>query len=358
MATTNKQRMGRQIDSFKRGRATINSQLAAMPPLDLMHYPTMRRKFQLVKGIVGIAMTQLIRVKHSAYSLACANRFHSQKLKTLCAKRRGSGGEEGGEGEGAGAGFGADDDDEDEGEMALQAEKKEEYHKLLEEINKTLEELFATMKHELLTLTGGESGRESWEGLSADNMIRLEYKLDEYTTYATTMLSKIMSFYDNITTMDKVQDVRIVTMYVYKALRFFFMWLSLMAASTIFQRSYIDLVYMQNKGPPNLCNFVMVFLLIDLMFSSMIIGTFFLIKKLMEGHSFMIDNQVMMWILADYLCTTLIIMVVCLLIAFVEMKKAYFAYRDQGLRAIRALEEISLAVAGIMNAVPFFLIFA
>ena len=117
---------------------------------------------------------------------------------------------------------------------------------------------------------------------------------------------------------------------------------------------YIDKVLINQENPPQLYNFVLLFIFLDflmLIISSVI--TYVLISTLLNGTGV---NKVFTNISINFILGSLITLVIGLLITSTMQNKKYFLYKDDGLRAIRALKDIMFKVHLFTTMFPFHMI--
>jgi Zn-dependent protease len=114
---------------------------------------------------------------------------------------------------------------------------------------------------------------------------------------------------------------------------------------------YTDKVLGNNEDPPSLMNFIWLFLIIDFLLTVCVI----LVMKLAEkfeafgknGESFIKQY------LIDYMLSMVVFVAFgSILTSYMENKK-YFLYRDDGLRAIRALQEMMFYFGIIILMIPY-----
>ena len=144
--------------------------------------------------------------------------------------------------------------------------------------------------------------------------------------------------------------------YAIKLAEALFLWIALYLASNIIQQVYVSRVFVKNLDPPTLHRFVFTFLSIYLTFVVVLAMVVFLIKYMFEkpGVPFVIDGNTLLQIGGDIGGTTVLIILIGLVLAGMMMRKKYFRYKSDGLRAIRCLQELMLILGGIVLVIPFF----
>jgi hypothetical protein len=173
-----------------------------------------------------------------------------------------------------------------------------------------------------------------------------------------------------------------VILYVLKALRVVTLAIGLYAASQVFSERYIRDVYVLRARPPPLFGMLMFALSLDAVAQCLVtlaLGGLYWSSRtsvsmrgqkdpelaLKSGQApqlkkklqFTFDGILIETFLAEYLLSTVFIIVLCYFIARTMTRRKYFAYADEGLRVIYAYSEISTAVCAVASAIPFFRLF-
>jgi uncharacterized integral membrane protein len=146
-------------------------------------------------------------------------------------------------------------------------------------------------------------------------------------------------------------------MYVLKFMRIFVVAGALYLASKTFQTRYVTAVFVNNEPPPSLMGFVLTFVVIEAIFMSLILFIVMLLAKTLDiNEMFPITDQVFGLFLFDSIVSSVLTAVLGLMIAMVVMKKKYFRYRTDGMRAIRSLQEMMLNLAIVTSLLPYYII--
>lgn len=174
-------------------------------------------------------------------------------------------------------------------------------------------------------------------------------------------IQKILDYCSGeFSTMDVVMDMQFVFVYAMKVVRFGFIYLALFLAERIFENMYSTQVFTQNKDPPNLLIMLGIFLGIE---AGMFVIIMIIIALVMyiwktPDNSFLVDSSVLLRLLVDYAASTLMIFAIGAIVAHIIMRKKYFRYKLEGLRGIRAFQEVMIGISGIMTVIPFFMMVA
>jgi hypothetical protein len=148
-----------------------------------------------------------------------------------------------------------------------------------------------------------------------------------------------------------------IAMYGLKALSVLFIWFSLYLTSKIVQETYVNNVFVNNKDPPSLYKFLLVFFSLQVGLILMLLVVLFLLQYVFDkAGDFVINMPLIQKFVFDLICSNGLILVIGFIIAAVMMKKKYFRYKTDGLRAIRSLQEVLMYVAIVITAVPFFMV--
>ena len=146
-------------------------------------------------------------------------------------------------------------------------------------------------------------------------------------------------------------------LYVLKFLRLFVVFGALYLASKTFQTRYVSAVFVNNEPPPSLVGFILTFVVIELIFMSLIMFIVMLLAKTLDmNEMFPITDEVFALFLFDSIVSSVLTAILGLMLAMVVMKKKYFRYRTDGMRAIRSLQEMLRNVAIVTSLLPYYII--
>lgn len=147
----------------------------------------------------------------------------------------------------------------------------------------------------------------------------------------------------------------LVLLYAMKLMRVAVIAGALYLASKTIQARYVNSVFVNNENPPNLALFVLAYVVIEGIFMSLILFILFLLTKIVAPSTALpFTSDVISLFAFDYAVSTVIIALIGVMLAVVIMKKKYFRYRTDGLRAIRSLQEMILNVAFVAMLFPYF----
>ena len=133
-----------------------------------------------------------------------------------------------------------------------------------------------------------------------------------------------------------------------KILRVLISYVALTITTNYYTQVYMNKVLVNGENPPHLTNFVYLFLFIDAIIFLILMVMMYAVTASdiisVELDSGVFGNK----IIPDYIVYMLVTASTCSIIANKMYEKKYFLYKDDGMRAIRALKELTFSVA-IMN---------
>jgi len=136
----------------------------------------------------------------------------------------------------------------------------------------------------------------------------------------------------------------------FKAIRIALTYLSLTITTNFMTQIYMEKVLVNNEAPPTLLNFVWLFMFIDVIINFVLVLVLILLGKL--GALGPAKDLYGEYIL-DYGVCLVCLIPLALIVANVMYSKKYFLYKDDGLRAIRALSDIIFYISIVINLIPF-----
>jgi hypothetical protein len=142
--------------------------------------------------------------------------------------------------------------------------------------------------------------------------------------------------------------------FVPKVLQASLTYLAASITSNYMSQVYIDKVLVNQENPPGLHNFVLLFVFLNfiLMIISSVIVYIIMVMFLPENVRSVVGTN----ILVDYITSTIITMLFGLMVTHTMQNKKFFLYKDDGLRAIRALKEIMTMTNVCTSLIPFHLL--
>lgn len=161
--------------------------------------------------------------------------------------------------------------------------------------------------------------------------------------------------------MDIIIDSSFSGVYIMKLLRFCGAWLAVYMARRFFSADYIDSTVIGGGSPQRLTvmtrNFAVILLFIEIVIQMCVVIVSY--GRNVNGTPWvpvLSDPAFMTSYVLDILSTYTLTIVLSYLVATVVGDRTVFQYIDQGARAARTLEEITVNIAAIVYLIPFFLI--
>ena len=242
----------------------------------------------------------------------------------------------------------------------LLLKRSAEYKDILNMLREKTLVPFYTQLGKLLSSTWtGVAARGGANQVSADDFDRedLQFSYDSTMTKMDKDMEKIYDFYNNRVSLMDMMTKSTIAMYGLKALSVLFIWFSLYLTSKIVQETYVNNVFVNNKDPPSLYKFLLVFFSLQVGLILMLLVVLFLLQYVFDkAGDFVINMPLIQKFVFDLICSNGLILVIGFIIAAVMMKKKYFRYKTDGLRAIRSLQEVLMSVAIVITALPFFMV--
>ena len=117
---------------------------------------------------------------------------------------------------------------------------------------------------------------------------------------------------------------------------------------------YTERVLINGEEPPVLRNTIFLFIVIDGILNLLLLGVIGLIDKFNKSSE--MPSELTKLFIGQYFITTAILIILSLVISNTMYNKKYFLYKDDGLRAIRALQELMFRNGALLSLIPFFII--
>jgi hypothetical protein len=141
---------------------------------------------------------------------------------------------------------------------------------------------------------------------------------------------------------------------MFKVLRFAFSYASLLIAKNFTAQIYMEKVLVKGENPPKLTNLMVLAIVIEFIMVAITMALVYAVSSQFELN--VISNEMNVFIeylLPDYIISTIMTFIVGYVIATKMHDKKYFLYKDDGLRAIRALGEVMFTISVINIFVPW-----
>ena len=148
--------------------------------------------------------------------------------------------------------------------------------------------------------------------------------------------------------MDKTAQV----LYGLIIARIVLLYLSTTITANIMSQIYTERVLINGEEPPVLRNTIFLFIIIDGILNMLLLGIISLIDKFLGDN---VPGKLTKMFIGQYIVTTGILIILSLIISNTMYNKKYFLYKDDGLRAIRALQELMFRNGALVSLIPFFM---
>jgi hypothetical protein len=145
-------------------------------------------------------------------------------------------------------------------------------------------------------------------------------------------------------------------LYVFKLARVMVLWIALYIMEKVYQESYVQKVYVNGGKPPELVPLVLYAVLIDAFVMSLVLLIVFLVKGKYkrDDNTFIIDGALVKVLAVDYAVCTAVIVAIVSLLSHAAQNASLFRYSHDGLRGVRAVCTMALAVSAVVSAFPMY----
>lgn len=140
-------------------------------------------------------------------------------------------------------------------------------------------------------------------------------------------------------------------MYAFIAIRVFILFLSTKISSNIMNQIYTERVLINGEEPPQLRYQLYLFVIIDIVLNLFLIAFIYGVSKFEESIE---ASSLRQLYVSHYVITLLVIFLLTMIMADTMYKKKYFLYKDDGLRAIRALNDLMFNTGLLISLMPVF----
>ena len=143
----------------------------------------------------------------------------------------------------------------------------------------------------------------------------------------------------------------LVILYSLIGIRIFILYISTYISSNIMNQIYTERVLINGDEPPKLSYQLYLFLVIDVILNLFLFAFSWAVVKSYRNNNTTINNI----FISQYFITLVITFILSLTVSNMMYTKKYFLYKDDGLRAIRALQLINFRIGAIVCSIPMFL---
>jgi hypothetical protein len=194
------------------------------------------------------------------------------------------------------------------------------------------------------------------EHMDDDDKLILDTRFDEFQEWVQDRERRVESIHDGPPGIfDVLSDSQIIMLYALKLIRFALLILSLAIARRAFTAMYNERVYESNGKPPHPAIMVGIFLGVESGFAVITAVILALLKSMFATSiGFPVDSYLISRWALDWVCATVVIAILSLIIGHVVSSRKYFRYRFEGERGIRALETLLRYLSGVVLLLPFY----
>jgi len=133
-----------------------------------------------------------------------------------------------------------------------------------------------------------------------------------------------------------------------KLLRLLVGYVALTIATNYMTQIYVEKVFVNDENPQALHQSLVTWLIIDIIFNVLIVGTMIILVNQDE----IISPSVVVTYVTDLVIQGAMLVFIGWIISDIMYKKKYFLYKEDGLRAIRAFQEIMFKMIVLMTFIP------
>jgi hypothetical protein len=143
-----------------------------------------------------------------------------------------------------------------------------------------------------------------------------------------------------------------------KLFRTALLYVSNIVSKNFTSQIYLDKVLVKGEAPPKLTNQVMLAALLEFVMFVILLGIFYGVNEMLGLFPNLPKEAFTSYLLFDFIFYMVTMFSIGSIVADVMYRKKYFLYKDDGLRAIRALSELMVTISLLLTAIPFnFLMF-
>lgn len=146
----------------------------------------------------------------------------------------------------------------------------------------------------------------------------------------------------------RMSEFNLTNYAIMKSVRFLSCFMSIQIATNYMSQIYTENVLVNDSDPPKLVNLILLFAIIDVIINAIILAILFGFQKPLSLSIY--DFKIY---IIEYGIILVSLLVQMYVISSTMYSKKYFLYKDDGLRAIRALSSMFNKFAALYYAVPF-----
>ena len=141
---------------------------------------------------------------------------------------------------------------------------------------------------------------------------------------------------------------------IFKVLRIAFSYASLLIAKNSTAQINMEKVLVKGENPPKLSNMIVLGLIIEFIMVAITLALIYAVSTQFELNVITDEmNVFIQYLLPDYIIATIMTVILGFVISAKMQEKKYFLYKDDGLRAVRALGETIFTISVINTIIPW-----
>jgi hypothetical protein len=137
-----------------------------------------------------------------------------------------------------------------------------------------------------------------------------------------------------------------------KVMRMIFFYTSLIIAKNYMSQIYMEKVLVNDENPPKLSNFIYLALIVEAIFMVLFLGLLY-VADIQFNLKLSSNNFFTEYVIPDFIIASVFISLYGGIVANKMTNKKFFLYKEDGLRAIRALSEVMLSISFVTNVIPW-----
>ena len=145
-----------------------------------------------------------------------------------------------------------------------------------------------------------------------------------------------------------------VVFILFKIMRIAFNYAPLLIAKNFTAQIYMEKVLVNGENPPKLVNLIILSMVIEFIMVAIFLALLYAVVTQFELNVVTDNFNIFIeYLLPDYIVSVIITFLLGYVISNKMHEKKYFLYKDDGLRAIRALSELMFTLSTINTLVPW-----
>ena len=154
--------------------------------------------------------------------------------------------------------------------------------------------------------------------------------------------------------LPKSGNTTIIVFILFKFMRVAFSYASFLIAKNFTAQIYMEKVLVNGENPPDLVNLIILGFVVEFIMIAVFLALLYAVVTTFEMNVVTTNFNIFVeYLLPDYIICSIMTFVFGYFIAKKMHDKKYFLYKDDGLRAIRALSELMFTLSFINTLIPY-----